>query len=201
MGGIADILTGVVNSIVGAVTLDGDRFVGGLKQVGLGSLNVVGLRQAFTEEWVRIPGMTGGIPLPRSLAEALVRANSRGKTHKADAQNGMHGWHASTNASISSQVGILAIPIMFLAGIAHELDPGSVSAEFGAQGGVNAFLDALGDIGANSVGMIGGLFSTPNAAPSVGRTLGNYIPGPGDPDPRGIGRGGYQGDPTKAWSN
>ena len=50
-----------------------------------------------------------------------------------------------------------------LAGIGHEtVDFGSMSAEFRAQGFVNATLDAFGDLGANTIGTLGGLL-TPGA--------------------------------------
>lgn len=37
------------------------------------------------------------------------------------------------------------------------------------------------------------------AARNVAIKFGNQIPGPGDPDPRGVGTGGYTGNPFDAW--
>ena len=114
----------------------------------------------------------------------------------------MHGWHGSLNASVASRLGLFGVPFMILAGIGHEtVDFGSMSAEFRAQGFVNATLDAFGDLGANTIGTLGGLLTPGALATSVGRSLGNLVPGPADPDPRGLGIGGYTGNPCAAWRN
>lgn len=105
------------------------------------------------------------------------------------------------NAALSSQIGLLGLPFQFFAGILHEVDPGSLGSEVRAQGITNAFLDATGDITANTLGMLGGLLVPPTVAPYVGRYLGSLIPGPGDPDRHGRGVGGYNGRPLDAWEN
>ena len=64
-----------------------------------------------------------------------------------------------------------------------------MSAEIKAQGGLNAFLDANGDIAANFIGMVTWLLVPPHSAQKAGRIMGSCVPGPGDPNPGGAGTG------------
>ena len=120
----------------------------------------------------------------------------------ADAyKNGMHAWHAGSNAYLAREFGIVGAPLIFLGGAFHEspLDWKSFMAEQDFQGTVNHFLDSFTDMIANSFGMwLQYKYPSPH---TVGGAiyLGNYIPGPGDPDPTFGGGGAYNGDPTKAW--
>jgi len=146
------------------------------------------------EPWVR--GPTGGY-LPRSLADGL---RDVGRSVPANAAaNGMHAWHAGSNAYLAQSLGVVGAPIIFIGGLFHEspLDWGSFMAEQQWQGTVNHFLDSTTDIVANCFGMVAGY-----AGASVNTVVrwGNYIPGPGEPDPTfGGGGGPYGGNPSAAW--
>jgi hypothetical protein len=128
--------------------------------------------------------------------------------YTADAANGMHGWHASSNAGLASALGPVMAPFQRLAGFAHEtVDFPTIAEECKFQGGVNAGIDALGDIISNTLGIATGLLVPPDYALQAGRFMGNFVPGPGDPNPTGApdvhGRIGYQANPNPAaaWSN
>jgi hypothetical protein len=146
--------------------------------------------------------MTGG-RLPESLAHGIV--NVRHSVPANANLNGMHAWHAGSNAYFAQRFGLLGSGFIAYAGLFHEspLDSGSFQAEQDHQGTVNHFLDSITDIQANVFGMMIGYLS--NVMPeTVGVDtaikFGNYIPGPGEPDPEfgGTGRD-YDGDPTDAW--
>ena len=120
-------------------------------------------------------------------------------------KNGMHGWHAGSNAAIAARLGVLALPFQWLAGLFHELplDWKSFRAEQHNQGTINHFLDSLTDIVANTYGMTMGILISPRSAGNFAALTGNYIPGPGDPDPAvkhgGGGTHTYRGNPVDAW--
>lgn len=162
-------------------------------------LGAYGLKEAFTEgSWVS--GRTGGV-LPASLAGAIVDVER--KYVPTDAwMNGMHAWHAGSNAEISSRLGPFAAPLQWVAGVIHEtpLDWGSFWTEQRDQGTVNHVFDSIGDIVANTHGIAIGLLLPPKMAAGFAAYSGNYIPGPGEPDPTfGGGTGRYKGEPSDAW--
>jgi hypothetical protein len=114
----------------------------------------------------------------------------------------MHAWHAGSNAALAKALGLLGAPLILLGGILHEtpLDYQSFVTEHRFQGTLNHALDSLTDIGANVFGMgVGYIVPRGTAAIEAAVRFGNYIPGPGEPDPRFGGRGAYTGDPTLAW--
>jgi len=120
------------------------------------------------------------------------------------AANGMHAWHAGSNAYLAEQLGLVGGPLVFLGGVIHEtpLDWGSFWAEQKWQGTVNHFLDSVTDIGANTFGLAIGYFDPTGNAIEHAVQWGNHIPGPGEPDPAfGGGGGPYTGDPSDAWGH
>lgn len=161
-----------------------------------GLLSTVGLKEAFTEKWV--PGPTGG-KLPDSLSNDLEEVEQN--VPKDAYKNGMHAWHAGSNAALANKLGPVGSIFVFLGGIFHEspLDWGSFKAEQHFQGTVNHILDSITDIIANVFGIILGLLLPKKLATKLAIKLGNHIPGPGDPDPAFGGDGAYRGNPTKAW--
>ena len=149
----------------------------------------------FSEPWVN--GATGG-RLPLSLAQGLLEVH---RNVPEDAyKNGMHAWHAGSNAYLAQELGLVGAPLISLGGWFHEspLDWGSFWAEQKFQGTVNHYLDSMTDIWANHFGMLMG-YRYRGQGVRMAITLGNHIPGPGDPDPAFGGQGAYTGDPTKAW--
>uniref|UniRef100_UPI004055E844 RHS repeat-associated core domain-containing protein n=1 Tax=Candidatus Electrothrix sp. TaxID=2170559 RepID=UPI004055E844 len=143
------------------------------------------------------PGPTGGI-LPRSISDDMHEI--RALLPEDAAANGMHAWHAGTNAYLARKFGLIGAPIIFTGGLIHEspLDYNSFKAEQQYQGTVNHFFDSTMDIVANIIGMKMGY---EGCSVESAIHIGNYIPGPGDPDPEFNKNGGgkYNGDPTKAW--
>jgi len=156
----------------------------------------------FSEPWVN--GPTGGF-LPQSLADGLWDVRRVVDAEAANAAaNGMHAWHAGSNAYLQEQLGVGGVPIIFWGGVFHEspLDWGSFQAEQHWQGTVNHFLDSATDIVANVFGLATGVFLPESVSVGVAARVGNYIPGPGEPDPAFGGRGGpYKGNPTDAWGH
>ena len=148
----------------------------------------------FSTDWA--PGPTGGY-LPRSLANGLKEVSKDIPSNAA--ANGMHAWHAGSNAYAAQKLGLLGAPSILAAGIIHEtpLDWGSFRAEERWQGTINHALDSATDIIANITGMTLGYFGV---SPKDASNIGNYIPGPGEPDPAfGWGGGPYNGNPSNAW--
>ncbi|MFH1467130.1 MAG: DUF4157 domain-containing protein [Pseudomonadota bacterium] len=146
-----------------------------------------------------VPGPTGGV-LPQSLADEMWQVN--GMVPSDAAENGMHAWHAGTNAMLAEKLGIVGAPLIFLGGLYHEspLDRESFKAEQDWQGTVNHLLDSTTDIVANTLGMGIGYLDPSDDAVQHAITVGNEIPGPGDPDPAfGGPGGGYGGHPSAAW--
>lgn len=115
--------------------------------------------------------------------------------------NGMHAWHAGSNAYLANQLGIVGAPLIFVGGVVHEtpLDWKSFWAEQRFQGTVNHFLDSSMDIVANVFGMAVGYGMHGNTGVRLAIQWGNYIPGPGEPDPAFGGGGHYRGNPSDAW--
>lgn len=154
---------------------------------------------AASEPWVR--GPTGGL-LPQSLANGMldVAARVRDKAPCPQA-NGMHAWHAGSNAYLQEKLGFAGTPFIFLGGLFHEspLDWGSFQAEQHWQGTVNHSLDSATDIVANMFGLMTGIFRSGDKSVDAAIIYGNYIPGPGEPDPAFGGNGPYRGNPVYAW--
>ncbi len=203
LGRAIETVAGVGQTIAGILSFTKAQIETGISAIGHGILGIFGFQEALTEPWKMQRGMTGSLRMPESLGSVVRNANmpAGSPEHAKDAANGMHGWHASSNAGLASKLGPFMAPFQWLAGIAHEtIDFPSIRAEVRAQGPLNGMLDAIGDIAANTVGMVTGLLVPPRLAPSLGRAAGNFVPGPGDPDPRGLGGGGYTGDPRPAWS-
>ncbi len=203
LGGLTDALVATVKSVSQLIKGNKGEAKREIRAAGVGLLSMVGLAEAFTEPWV--PGATGGI-LPQSLAGEIDDVNKQvwdgsllGESNPAD--NGMHAWHAGTNAALTAKLGPIGAIFVFIGGLFHEspFDKGSFSAEQAAQGTINHILDSVTDIVANAVGMVLGLIYPKEGAKQMGILIGNLIPGPGDPDPTGAGTGGYTGDPTDAW--
>jgi hypothetical protein len=107
----------------------------------------------LSEPWVN--GPTGG-RLPLSLAQGMLDVH---RNIPADAfKNGMHAWHAGSNAYLAQELGLIGAPLISLGGWFHEspLDWGSFWAEQKFQGTVNHYLDSMTDIWANHFGMLMG---------------------------------------------
>ncbi len=130
------------------------------------------------------PGPTGGF-MPQSIADEMAHVGSMVPADAGD--NGMHAWHAGTNAMLAEKLGVVGAPLIFAGGLFHEtpLDWDSWWAEEEYQGTINHGIDSAMDIVANVV---------ENAIET-----GNAIPGPGDPDPAFGGGGPYKGNPSDAW--
>ena len=150
-------------------------------------------RSLFQRERVR----TSSFRLPQEIADAI-----EGVPVPDDAaDNGMHAWHAGSNAAAARKLGLVGLPLILLAGILHEtpVDWGSFLAEQEFQGTLNHAVDSGTDILANVVGLGIGYALPTSAAVSVATSVGNLIPGPGEPDPTFGGAGAYSGNPVAAW--
>jgi hypothetical protein len=157
-----------------------------------------GWRAAFSERWV--PGPTGGL-LPESQAKAMWNIRYT-KVPQNACMNGMHAWHAGSNAYFVGQYGIFGAPLTFAAGLVHEspLDWKSFWAEQSWQGTINHVLDSITDIVANGFGISVGAIILGTTGVDAAIKYGNYIPGPGEPDPAFGGHGGaYTGNPSDDW--
>lgn len=201
VAGLVDILAGFTRALGGILSWKRNEFTEGLKDMALGALSIVGLKEVVSEKWA--PGGPTGLPtdlkLPPTLAGDLRDARSK---VPADAnKNGMHAWHAASNAAIANRLGPFAAPFLWLAGLVHEspIDWKSFKAEQHYQGTVNHVLDSTMDIVSNTFGILLGLLLPRKLAVRAAASLGNYIPGPGDPDPAFGGAGAYTGDPSDAW--
>jgi len=142
LGGMIDAFGGMTEIVGGVFTLNMNTMLGGFKNTGLGILSSVGLKEVFTEPWIGRTElyqrhglrMTGDTRLPESLAVEVGNAEANSPIPAQElALNGMHGWHAGTNASLAGRLGIFAAPIQWLGGLWHEVDPSAVSAELAAQ--------------------------------------------------------------------
>jgi len=153
-------------------------------------------RAAFTENWIE--GPTGGL-MPESLAAGIDDVLAT--LPDSSVANGMHSWHSGSNAFLAQRLGLIGALAMFAGGIYHEtpLDWRSFMGEQESQGSVNHLLDSLTDISANLFGMGVGYLDFTDDAVGHAVVWGNYIPGPGEPDPQFGGAGVYQGDPADAW--
>jgi RHS repeat-associated core domain len=153
-----------------------------------------GWREAFTEDKKYAPHSQFKVPI--GTANALKNLRS---ILPADAwKNGMHAWHAASNAYLAKKYGLVGAPFILLGGLVHELEPGSFSAEQRDQGSLDHFLDSYTDMEANYFGVLVGIFDPTDNAVNHAMQWGNYIPGPGY---LGAAEGGrhYEGDPTADW--
>jgi hypothetical protein len=135
-----------------------------------------------------------------SIEQGLLSVH--GRLPGDEAANGMHAWHAGSNAYLAGEYGLAGYPLVALAGLFHEspLDWGSFMAEQTWQGTVNHFLDSATDLIANGFGLAVGYLLPREMAVPIAIRYGNHIPGPGEPDPAFGGRGGpYRGNPSDAW--
>jgi len=204
-GLIAAPLAGLVDGAEGLGRATGRLFSGdkagarkGLADAGAGGLSMVGLADFFTGK----PKDTGGLPtqgnLPPTLSKELVDIQTKvWDEHPDAATNGMHAWHAGTNAALANKLGPFGSIGVFLGGLWHEspLDAVSFRGEQNAQGTVNHIADSFMDIVANGFGIGVGLLLPRRWAINVSVRVGNQIPGPGDPDPTGHGGGLYRDNP------
>lgn len=209
-GLIASPLSGAAEAVGGLVRVGGGLFTWqaaeiqeGLKDVGLGLAGIVGLKESLSEPWSGGKNLPTSLALPGTLATDLLQAQqvshqvTGGEAHL----NGMHAWHAATNAALSNRLGPIGAHFSWLSGLIHEspLDWGSFWAEQHFQGTVNHILDSSMDIVANYLGMQLGLLLPRELSVRMAAYWGNLIPGPGDPDPAFGGGGHYKGSPLDAW--
>jgi RHS repeat-associated protein len=203
LSGLVDFAQGAGKLFAGIATLKKATIKQGLEDMGAGLLGSIGLREAVYEKWKG--GVTGGL-LPASLADDIE--DVQGKVWDSTfidhpEKNGMHAWHAGSNAVLTQKLGPLGAVITFLGGLFHEspFDKKSFHDEQKAQGTVNHIIDSSTDIVANTFGIIVGLLLPKKWAATVSIKLGNHIPGPGDPDPNGTGAAAhnYKGNPFDAW--
>jgi RHS repeat-associated protein len=188
-----------------AAELQGSNFGRGAQYGALGAAvshsvtRIPTIFKILSSRWVDTP-IEGSPKLPESLVSDMsaVRNLDTGNTWW---KNGMHAWHAGSNAAISARLGLLMAPIQWLGGLYHELpfDWTSFWGEQRFQGTLNHILDSTTDIIANTYGIIIGNLLSPEIAGPFAAQSGNYIPGPGDPDPNFGGGGRYQGRPSQAW--
>lgn len=215
LAGIVEFIGGLVELIGGLFTWNSNTALHGLKEMGLGLLRIVGFREVVEDEWVtgRSQGFDNtDLSLPKSMTRDLGITRSR--VHKiakgTEGRNGMHAWHASTNAILANRMGPIGVIFLFIAGLVHEspIDWGSFQAEQYWQGTVNHILDSFMDIIANIFGILIGLLIPRRWSVYVAALLGNQIPGPGEPD-KDFGGDGIpyhgttatprSGDPRRTW--
>jgi hypothetical protein len=202
---LVDVAGGMAQAIGGIATWNGKSILGGLENMGTGALSMVGLKEFFTDTWIsprEVGVLTTSLKMPRRIARDIKEASDVQERLAPEApKNGMHAWHAATNAHIVNRLGPVGAPLLWLAGLVHEspIDWGSFQTEQAAQGTVNHILDSSSDLLANTWGIILGLVLPRKFAVQAAATTGDYIPGPGDPDPTGAGTGGYTGRPWDAW--
>lgn len=216
LAGLVDMLGGLSRTLSGIFSGKADTVLGGLGDLGKGFLSIFGLKEVLTKGFQPPPTRTDalgnvrelptGMPLPKTLANDLWDAQN---ATQADANlNGMHSWHAASNAHIATRVGPIGAVFLWLAGLYHEtFDFQSFSGEQYWQGTVNHTLDSLTDIVANTFGILIGMILPRKIAVDAASWLGNYIPGPGEPDPAFGGPGTPYGsppnpnDPKRAWGH
>jgi hypothetical protein len=113
LAGAIDFVEGIGRGSIGLGTFNGSKISSGFGLAGLGFLRSFGLKEAFTEKWVG--GTTGGF-LPESLKnemDAVAYPSDAGK-------NGMHAWHAGTNAALTHKLGSFGALFVFVGGLIHE---------------------------------------------------------------------------------
>lgn len=220
LAGIVEILGGITQIIGGLFTWNANTALTGLKNMGWGALRIFGMREIFEESWITgaeaelrfgVRQLPTSLKLPESIARDMSITSRRTDeiTEDTAGRNGMHAWHASTNAILASRLGPVGAIGLFIAGLVHEspIDWGSFQVEQEWQGTVNHILDSFMDIIANIFGILIGLLIPRRWSVYVAALLGNQIPGPGDPDPA-FGGAGHRyheapraGDPRRAWGH
>jgi hypothetical protein len=207
VAGTFDILAGLTRIVGGILSWKWGNVAEGARDVGLGALKVLGLKEVLTEKYVHSSG-AGGAPTTEMAMPATLVADIKDtkKDIPEDAgRNGFHAWHAANSAVVTNRLGALGAVGVWIAGVVHEtpLDKQSFRDEQKAQGTVNHILDSTGDIFANTLGIALGLLLPRAVAIKVAAFLGNYIPGPADPtSPPGFGKSWgkpYMGDPWVNW--
>jgi RHS repeat-associated protein len=210
LAGLVNILGGFFRVLGGVFSWKGETVVNGLKEMGLGVLRIIGLKD-FVEDvaggrWF----VRKGPDVPRTFQDDINLAYKN--LPKDSWKNGHKAWHASTNALLANRMGPnpIALAGLWLWGVGHELptDPVSFQDEQRNQGTVNHILDSLLDIVANTIGIIIGLvLPRTGTGPIPGAREGaawfglNLIPGPADQDKTAGGPGRfYQGNPLDAWT-
>ena len=145
-------------------------------------------------------GPTGGY-VPETIADGMIDINEN--LPLTAPNNGMHAWHAGSNTYLVQRTGAIGVPVIFIGGIVHEtpLDFNSFCEEEKYQGCFNHALDSTTDIIANVLGLALGLL---RINPQTAAEIGDWIPGPGEPDPafnHGNAVPNYQqtGNPSDAW--
>ena len=200
LAGVVDILGGFSRVLGGVFSGSGETVLKGLKEMGLGALRIIGLKEVVGDTWVK---RKDGPDVPKTFADDIAY------THKNKAEdswrNGHKSWHAATNAIIAQRVGPnpIALAGLSLAGVIHEtpIDWDSFKEEQRNQGTVNHIIDSLIDIVANTIGMVIGLLLPRKPAVAVAAFVGRWLlPGPGDRDRKAGGTGGtYEDSPADAW--
>ena len=207
LAGLVDILAGATRTIGGIFSWKGDKVVEGLKDMGLGALSMIGLKEVVAEKWDARIGTSRNFKGPKTLSRDISSAAkvmwevAPARSSKDPAKNGMHAWHAATSAALANRVGPVGSVFLWLAGVIHEtpIDKRSFQDEQRDQGTVNHILDSSTDILANTFGILLGLLLPKKVAVRGAAILGNYIPGPSDPNPTGATKRPYKGHPADAW--
>src|SRR5262249_16672268 len=145
----------VFELIGGTFAGNGRRVIEGAKTVGLGLSRVLGLRELF--EGFALAGASEH-QIPANLQKAQKDEHRRAEEVDGGA-HGWHTWHAGAHAAIANILGPVTVPIQWLYGVAHEtpLDAQSFREEEVNQGTKNHIIDAIGDILANTLGIVLGL--------------------------------------------
>ena len=168
------------NIVEGIITANEAKTKEGGMQFLTGVFGTIGLGSIF-DEWVHPP--TGGGRCPKRYAATIERTNLL-IDRSAGRSGGMKNWHASSFFGMTHQAGLTELPWLWIAGVWHEVRPSDASAEYGS-GDPNGqhgwvFVDSLGDIAANTLGMISGLLLpySKKIEKSVGEVVRKLIPGP-----------------------
>ena len=108
-----NVLSGI--SFVGKVAWGATTFV---IQLAIGENYGQAWRDMFTSAWEG--GVTGGI-LPENLNEGVAQTQQKAWYLGSDpSENGMHAWHAGSNAFLAHALGLIGAPFIFFGGIYHE---------------------------------------------------------------------------------
>jgi hypothetical protein len=155
-------------------------------------------RRNICDPWIQ--GPTGGY-MPISIREGMSDVYLN--LPRSAPNNGMHAWHAGSNAYLVQKIGVIGVPLIIFGGLVHEtpLDFKSFCVEQETQGSINHTLDSITDIVANVLGVTLGIL---RIDPKTAAKIGDWIPGPGEPDPafnHGNVIPNYQqtGNPLCAW--
>jgi len=176
----------------GVLTLDGELAKDGLEDFARGLLGLLGLEQLVMGEYIATEGsgLTGSLAAPRPYAAAIINSKRKWREFsRDDEENGMKGWHTLSNESLAAHAGLTELPWLWLGGILPEVEPKSAANEIKAQTVPNWLADSTGDVVANTVGLLAGLFLPESQHVEFARVMSRLIPGPKDPNPEGIDLG------------